>query len=361
MSGGGFVSRRTRAAVAVIGAVASVALLGGGASASRSATMRFAVLATGTTNDANWGEAWYQGVQLFQRNTGIKARWVGNINAPDQAENQAAALASAGYDVICICVGFAPDAETKLAKQFPKTTFITFYEQPPAKLKAQPPNTVWMNVKQQDSTFLAGVLAGLSTKTNVIGSVNGYAFPLLTRQPEGFALGARCVNPKVKFEQKYINSWTDIQLANSATTSMMADGADIILSAGDTDIQGMYTAAAKKPNTYVVSQYADSYSAAPKVVLTSALYGFDKVLNQLFTKALHHQLTPREQDVYTLKEVGGLAPFRQHAAFVGAANLKKVKQYQQWIASGKIRVPHDDNVIGKVGAGTKIDPKSIGC
>jgi basic membrane lipoprotein Med (substrate-binding protein (PBP1-ABC) superfamily) len=195
----------------------------------------------------------------------------------------------------------------------------------------------------------------------VIGSVNGYAFPLLTRQPEGFALGARCVNPKVKFEQKYINSWTDVQLANSATTSMMTDGADIILSAGDTDIQGMYTAAAKKPNTYIVSQYADSYSAAPKVVLTSALYGFDKVLNQLFTKALHHQLKPREQDIYTLKDVGGLAALRQHASFVGAANMKKVAQYQQWIASGKIRVPADDNVIGKVGAGTKIDPKSIGC
>lgn len=148
MSGRGFASRRIGAAVALAGVVAAGAVLGGGALASHSASMRFAVLATGTPNDANWGQAWYQGVQLFQRNTGIKARWVGNINAPDQAENQAAALASAGYDVICICVGFAPDAETKLAKQFPKTTFITFYEQPPAKLKAQPSNTVWVNVKQ---------------------------------------------------------------------------------------------------------------------------------------------------------------------------------------------------------------------
>src|SRR5581483_2574023 len=62
MSGRGFASRRIGAAVALAGVVAAGAVLGGGALASHSAPMRFAVLATGTPNDANWGQAWYQRV-----------------------------------------------------------------------------------------------------------------------------------------------------------------------------------------------------------------------------------------------------------------------------------------------------------
>src|SRR5581483_7624076 len=111
------------------------------------------------------------------------------------------------------------------AKQFPKTTFCQGTYQPTkAQQAAEPPNVCHFDVEQQDGAFLAGVLAGLVTKTNKVGAISGFAFPALTRQPEAFSIGARCVNSKVTFTQKYINSWDDTALAKAAATAMIGDG-----------------------------------------------------------------------------------------------------------------------------------------
>ena len=86
-----------------------------------------------------------------------------------------------------------------------------------------------------------------SSESGHIASLNGFAFPALTRQPEAFNLGARCVNPDITFTQQYIETWTDTGIAKSAAQAEIAGGADVILSATDSAVFGIHRGAPPRP------------------------------------------------------------------------------------------------------------------
>jgi basic membrane lipoprotein Med (substrate-binding protein (PBP1-ABC) superfamily) len=305
----------------------------------------------------------------------VKLTIVGNLNTPDQYLAQGAAFGSKDFDLVIMANGILYDATQKLAKQFPETYWcmspVDFVDRAAAPKKFAA-NSCVVDPEQQDGAFRAGVLAGLITQTNVIASVNGFAFPALTRQPEAFALGARCVNSKVKFEQRYINSWDDVALAKAAATSFIGDGADVLFGATNQAVQGMYEAAkgASRP-TYVIPSYFDSHKQAPDVVLTSVLYNLQGVAFDLIKRLKQGQLPKAYFKSYTFANlgVGRLAPFYNLATAVPASARKQLAAIDKAIKSGKIRVPDETrgvngkgaNAIGKAGTGVKINVRSIGC
>ncbi len=347
-------------AVAVVLVAVAAASSSGARSVHGAGSYTVAVLFPGTTNDLGWGQGFTDGARQAAKQYGVKVALAENLNTPAQYTQQGAAYGTKNYNMILLAAGFVNDVADKLAKQFPSTTVCTIRAPRPAN---PPKNECYYDPLQQEEAFLAGAAAGLATKSNVIGAVSGFEFPQLTRQPEAFALGARCVNPKVKFVQQYINSWTDASLAKAATESMMANGADVFIGPLTTAIQGVYAAAREKKGVWVVPEYFDAYKQAPDVILTSVLYDLEGVTSDLIKLGAQGKLTPGEYIPYAMKQLptAGLAPFRgAAAAAVGPAGIAKLKQMRANIISGKIRVPVTA-VIGVKGAGTKINPKSIGC
>jgi basic membrane protein A len=354
--------RRIAAAFAVVVLLAALAVASSSAarSAPGAASYNAAVLFPGTTNDLGWGQGFTDGARLAAKKGGVKVALAENLNTPAQYTQQGAAYGTKNYNMILLAAGFVNDVAAKLAKQFPNTTVCSIESPRPAK---PPKNGCYYDPLQQEEAFLAGAAAGLATKSNVVGAVNGFEFPQLTRQPEAYALGARCVNPKVTFVQQYINSWTDASLAKAATESMMSKGADVFIGPLTTGIQGVYAAAREKKGTWVVPEYFDAYKQAPDVILTSVLYDLEGMTANLIGRGAAGTLTPGQYIPYPLKQLpkAGLAPFRGAAATtIGSAGIAKLKQMRADIVSGKIRIPVTP-VIGVKGAGTKIDPKSIGC
>ncbi len=72
------------------------------------------------------------------------------------------------------------------------------------------------------------MVAGKSTKSNVIGMVGGYAIPEVNRLMQAFMDGAKSVNPNVKFIVSFINSWYDPPKAKEAAFAMIDKGADVL-------------------------------------------------------------------------------------------------------------------------------------
>jgi basic membrane protein A len=347
-------------AVALLIATVAVATSTAARAGARVGNYSVAVLFPGTTNDLGWGQGFTDGARQASKKYGVKIALAENLNTPAQYTQQGAAYGSKNYNMILLAAGFVNDVADKLAKQFPNTTICAIRAPRPPN---PPKNGCYYDPLQQEEAFLAGAAAGLATKSNVIGAVSGFEFPQLTRQPEAFALGARCVNPKVTFVQQYINSWTDAALAKAATESMMAKGADVFIGPLTTAIQGVYAAAREKKGVWVVPEYFDAYKQAPDVILTSVLYDLEGVTADLIARGSKGQLTPGQYIPYALKQLptAGIAPFRGAAvAAIGSAGMTKLKQLRAEIISGKLRVPVTA-VIGVKGAGTKINPKSIGC
>jgi basic membrane protein A and related proteins len=333
--------------------------------------IQVALLFPGTEHDGSWANAWSDGAKQAAKKYKVKLTLVGSLNTPDQYLAQGAAFGSKGYNLVIMANGGVANADLQSARQFPKTTFIQapfdFKNAAARKARGEPNNLGHVDAEQQQGTFFAGALAGLVTKTNKVASVNGFAFPALTRQPEAFQLGAECVNSKVKFSQKYINSWEDTALAKAAAQSFISGGADVLLSATDQAVQGMYAAAKAAPRkTYVIPSYFDSHKQAPTVVLTSVLYNLQGVAKDLIRRAAKTGFKAHFYRSYNYKNlgVGRLAPFYNLKSAVSASAQKELTRIKRAVISGKIRIPDETTghpTIGTPGSAKKINVRSLGC
>jgi basic membrane protein A len=333
--------------------------------------IKVALIVVGNEHDLSWSNAWSDGAKRAAKQFGVKLRIVGNVVEPDQFLAQGSAFGAQGYDLVIKGGGptaYDPkDAFWQVAEKFPKTTWVYA----PLEFKngvvphTGPKNAFYVDVAQQDGSFRAGVLAGMLTKTNKVAAVNGFAFPALTRQPEGFILGARCVNSKVQFRQKYINSWVDTALAKAAATTFTDWGADYLFAATDSASQGMFEAAKQKPGTYVIPSYFDDHNQAPSVILTSVIYNLDKVGYDLIRRYVQHQLPSYFYKQYNFANfnVGHLAPYYNLSSVVTPAARAELAKVDTAIRAGKIKIPAvlTTPSIGTAGAGSKIPVASIGC
>lgn len=353
-----------------IAAGALAAVVAGTAKTAPKKQFSVALLTTGAINNRSWANAWADGVRKAGKDFNVKVTLVGNLDAPDQYVSQGSSFASKGFDLIIMAHGAQQAAALKLAQQFPKVKFVQFpfeFKTSAEQASAEPPNLGHGDVEQQYGAFLAGVLAGLMTKTDKIAAVYAFPFPALTRQPEGFYLGAKCVNSKVQFTQKQTGSFTDAALARAAASSLIADGADFVFSAVDQAVQGVVQAAASAPHkSFAIASYYDDHSLNPNVVLTSVLYNLQGVGYDLVRRLVKGQLPPHFYRSYNLinAQVGELAPFYNLSSQVPASVKATFASIRQKVINGQIKVPDETQgspTIGTVGSGAKIDVKTLGC
>ncbi|MFB2580311.1 BMP family protein [Herbiconiux sp. P15] len=333
---------------------------------SSSETFKALVITNGPENDKSWSNSVYDGVMGID-DPAIEVSFIGSLTETADIVQQASAYASEGYDMIVISNGAQAAAASQLAEQFPDTTVCQGPWSPTEdELAAMPDNQCVWNIKQQDGTFLAGVVAGLVTKTNKLASVAGGEFPAVIRQPEGFILGARCVNPEATIDIQYTGSFDDVAAAQSAATTQVADGADVILSAVDGAVSGLYGAArdAASP-TYVIPSYYDSYESAPDVVLTSVLYNLGGMTADMIEKGAAGEIGAHAYLPYNYANlaVGELADFHGNEAITPEIQAT-LEEIQQKLRDGTIVVPDEEGADAPLsvdGAGSTIDPASIGC
>ena len=333
--------------------------------ASSTSPYKAVVITNGPENDKSWSNSVYDGTQSID-DANIEVDFIGSLNDSADLVQQASAYASDGANLILIMNGAMGAAATQLAEQFPDVTVCQGPWSPTEEQLAElPPNQCVWNVKQQDGTFLAGVLAGLVSKTGKLASVAGGDFPAVIRQPEGFILGARCVNPDATIDIQYTGSFDDVAAAQSAAQTQIASGADVILSAVDGAVSGLYGAARDAGDVWVIPSYFDSYESAPDVVLTSVLYNLNGITVDLIEKGAAGEIAPESYFPYNYANlgVGELADFHDNP-LITADVLAALTEYQDKLRDGTIVVPDEDGADAPLSvkdSGSTIDPASIGC
>lgn len=339
-----------------------------GGSSGKNSSIKVAVLSTGAANNRSWANSWSDGLTQAGKDLGVHVTMVGNVETADQYVSEGASFASQGYKLIIFAHGAMDPPAQKLAKEFPHVQFVQvpFEFATPAPQKAEPPNLGHVDFKQEDGTFLAGALAAMITKSHKVGSVYGSPFPDLVRQPEGFALGARCVNPNISFSSKLTGSFTDAALARAAASSLYSGGADVVMSAVDQAVEGVIAAGqAAGPGHYAIASYYNDSSLAPSTVVASILYNLNGIAEDIVKSYVNHQVGPHYYKVYNLANfrVGQLV-INPSLSVVTPADKTKLNEIEQKIISGKIKIPDavtGSPTIGAPGAAAKINLKSIGC
>ena len=80
-----------------------------------------------------------------------------------------------------------------------------------------------------EGAYMAGVIAGAMTKTNVLGVVGSIPIPEVIRNINSFTMGAQSVNPKVKTKVVWVNEWFNPPKETEAATALINGGADVLM------------------------------------------------------------------------------------------------------------------------------------
>ncbi|HEU4450982.1 MAG TPA: BMP family ABC transporter substrate-binding protein [Gaiellaceae bacterium] len=135
-------------------------------------------------------------------------------------------------------------------------------------------------VSHWQPAYLLGVMAGRMTESNRLGYVASFPIPEIVRDVNAYTLGAQSVNPDVKVEVVFINTWFDPPTEKQAARGLIDAGADVLF--GITDSPSVLEEAAEHDGVYASTWNSDMGRFGPDaflsaIVLTWGPYYADRV------------------------------------------------------------------------------------
>ena len=116
-----------------------------------------------------------------------------------------------------------PDEMRPYIDDFPEVTFINMAS------KSYAPNMATYFARMYQGRYLAGALAGMRSKTGVIGYVGAHPNAEVIRGVNAFLLGARRTNPQARVVVAWTRSWEDPEKESFLTERLIREaGADFI-------------------------------------------------------------------------------------------------------------------------------------
>ena len=206
-------------------------------------------------------------------------------------------------------------------------------------------NVLSVVFEAQESSYLAGIAAAMTTKTNKLGFIGGQEGEVIGLFEAGFVAGAKSVNPNIEVLVQYAGTFGEAAKGKSIASAMYHSGADVIFhAAGDTG-NGVFSEAVDimetKPANPVwvvgvdLDQQAEGKYNGGNVTLTSALKSVSSVTELISNNAMEGKFPGGTTQVYGLADGGVDITDGQLSKEI----LAKVKEAKEGIIAGTIKVP----------------------
>ncbi len=288
----------------------------------------------GGKNDKSFNEAAFHGAERWAKETGgtFKELEMQNEAQREQALRQ---LAEAGANPI-VMTGFAfGDVLTTVAPDYPNTKFAII------DMVVDKPNVKSVVFTEEQGSFLAGVMAGIASKTGVVGFIGGMDIPLIRRFGCGYAQGVKSVKPDATVLLNMTgtdgSAWNNPVKGAEIAKSQQSQKADVIYAAAGGTGVGVLQAAADM-NILSIGVDSDQNYLHPGQVLTSMVKRVDNAVYEAFKEGA--DLKPG-MNVMDLKAGGvDVAMDADNAKLVSPEMKKAVDDASAKIKSGDLKV-HD--------------------
>jgi simple sugar transport system substrate-binding protein len=298
------------------------------ASAAKPEPIKAAWIYVGPVGDAGWSFAHDLGRKAVEAKfgDGVKTTFVEKVPEGADAERVIRDLATQGNKIIFATSFGYMDAMLKVAGEFPDVKFehATGYK--------TAPNMRIYDASFYQDTYMAGVIAGKMTKTNVLGFVGSFPIPEVLRNINAFTLGAQSVNPKVKTKVVWVNTWFDPPKESEAAQSLINQKADVLLQ--NTDSTAVLQTA-EKNGKYAFGWDSDMSTFGPKAHLGSAIVNWAPY----YIKAIEELKAgtwKTERTVWGVKE--GLNDLIKIADVVPEDAKKRVEEIKAGMKDGSFEV-----------------------
>jgi basic membrane protein A len=205
------------------------------------------------------------------------------------------------------------------------------------------PNVKSIVFKEQEGSYLVGVLAGMAAKSGKVGFVGGMDIPLIHKFACGYVGGVKSVNKDAEVFQAYTGTdytaWNDPVKGGEITKSQIAQGADVVYhAAGGTGV-GVLQAAAEA-GKLGIGVDSNQNMLQPGKVLTSMLKRVDVAVYNAFDDVKNDKFVADIQNLGLKEEGVGAAMDDNNKPLMTPEMVAAVDKAKADIISGAVQV-HD--------------------
>lgn len=227
---------------------------------------------------------------------------------------------------------YAVEAEArKVAADYPATAFLMGSSGGP-----EGANFGVFGTRNHEAAYLAGMLAGKMSKSNMFGSVGGYPIPEVNLLINAFRMGVKEVSPDAKFVNGFIGAWFDPAKAKEAAIAQIDAGADILFG----ERIGTADACAER-GVKAVGSLIDYTPRYPGTVFANAIWNYGPTIKAIVADIAAGTPVGRDYTEYSFMKYGG-NELIYVAAEVPAEAVPAMEAKKAAIADGSFTVPIDE-------------------
>ncbi|WP_163272363.1 BMP family lipoprotein [Chelativorans alearense] len=284
--------------------------------------------------DKSFNEMAYMGAEQFKEETGIEYAEF-EISNDAQREQALRRFAERGRNPI-VMAGFTwVEYLNKVAPDYPDVSFAIIDD------SVDQPNVRSIVFKEQEGSYLVGMLAAMASETGTVGFVGGMQVPLIGKFECGYVGGVKAANPDAKVIRNYTGdtpaAWNDPTKGGEITRTQIDQGADVVYhAAGGTGV-GVLQAAADAGKLGIGVDANQNY-LHPGHVLTSMLKRVDVAVYSSFMDAMNGEFTYGVQNVGLAEDAVGYALDEHNAELITDEMEAAVEEAKANIISGEVEV-----------------------
>ncbi|MFA7371780.1 MAG: BMP family ABC transporter substrate-binding protein [Sphaerochaetaceae bacterium] len=306
----------------------------------------------GNLGDRSFFDSAYSGVSRAEKELGIEVRAIeGGYNpanwAPDVEQ-----LCQGDWDIIIAGTYQLQDIIQDLAPLYPNKKFFVYDTDVDYSL-GNLDNVYSILYSQNEGSYLAGVLAGLITTSNLpyanpqkrIGFIGGMDIPVINDFMVGYRQGAKSIDPQIETLVAYVGNFDDPAKAKELTLAMFDQGVDVAFNGAAQAGLGLLDAGAeRKRYTIGVDSdqyllYKDSNPERASFIVTSMLKNVGESIFRGLEMHIAGTLPYGKVENLGIEEKAvGLADNENFRKVVPQEFIDKIKEAEEGIKSGRIVV-----------------------
>lgn len=288
-------------------------------------------LFAGQVNDKGFMESGWRGLEKARAELGVKTQFIDAVVPKKELLAQSlTVLANSGVDLVIAHGGQNNEACAEVASKFPNVKFVVIQGGVTAA------NLASYEVLQEESAYLGGVLAALTTRTGVVGHMSGIRVRPGLKGRAAFVAGVKATNPNIKVLTNFSGNQDDNALSKRVALAEISQGADCIftmLNAG----RGGAIEACREKGVRQIGNVVDWVQTDPQVFVASAIADVSMAVFQAI-----RDLKMGQFELGKIQKVGlqnAQAVRLTMAADVPNSVRQQIAKVSEDIQAGKINIP----------------------
>ncbi len=228
---------------------------------------------------------------------------------------------------------YAVEREAReVAADYPETAFLMGSSGGP-----EGDNFGVFGTRNHEAAYLAGMLAGKMSESNVFGSVGGYPIPEVNLLINAFRMGVKEVNADATFLNGFIGAWFDPARAQEAAIAQIDSGADILFGERIGTADGAQARGVKAIGSLI--DYTPRY---PETVFANAIWNYGPTIEAIVADVTAGNPVGRDYTEYSFMAHGGNELIYVDS-MVPADAVPAMEAKRAAIQAGEFEVPIDAN------------------